>query len=202
MIKLYDYPSSPRARKVRTVLQAKQVEYDSTIIDILKGEQKSAGYLRVNPHGKVPALVHDGTVLYESTVIMEYLDDTFAEPRLLPEDPGTRAHTRVLLHYADNPYDSALRLLAEEILFKPARGEHTAQAVVVDAKNKLRNCFDHISTELGTQKFVAGSLLTLADISYVSWSPLFDALKVDVPHVNIQAWLDRLQHEPCVKTAV
>ncbi len=201
MIRLYDYPSSPRARKVRTVLKAKQLEYDTVVIDVLKGEQKCAAYLRVNPQGKVPALVHNETVLYESSVIMEYLEDTFDEPPLLPEEPGARAHARVLLHYADNPYDTAMRMLAEEIIFKPARKERTVRAVVAEAREKLRNCFGHISRELGTQKFVAGPLLTLADISYVSWLPLFEPMRVDIPHANIRAWFERLRNETCVKTA-
>ncbi|HZT34507.1 MAG TPA: glutathione S-transferase N-terminal domain-containing protein, partial [Nitrososphaera sp.] len=98
MLKLYDFPMSPRARKVRIVLAEKGLQYEKVTIDITKGEQKKPEFLAINPYGKVPALQDDGVTLYESTIIMEYLNDKYPHPPLLPLDPGQRARARVLMH--------------------------------------------------------------------------------------------------------
>ena len=102
-IKLYDFPMSPRVRKVRIVLAEKGLAYEKVNIDITKGEQNTPDYLAINPYGKVPALQDNGTTVYESTIIMEYLNVTYPNPSLLPSAPGQRARARVLMHYADNP---------------------------------------------------------------------------------------------------
>src|SRR6266581_6459121 len=119
MIKLYDFALSPRVRKVRIVLAEKGLRYEKGNVDLFKGEQKKPEYLAINPYGKVPALQDNGTTVYESTIIMEYLNDKYPNPPLLPADPGQRARGRVLMHYADNPYDGACGALVGEVFFKP-----------------------------------------------------------------------------------
>src|SRR5262249_36028637 len=101
MLKLYDFPMSPRARKVRIVLAEKGLQYEKVTVDITKEEQKKPEFLAVNPYGKVPALQDDDLAIYESTIIMEYLNEKYPNPSLLPTDPGQRARARVLMHYAD-----------------------------------------------------------------------------------------------------
>ena len=97
MMKLYDFALSPRVRKVRIVLAEKGLQYEKVTIDITKGEQKTPEYLAINPYGKVPALQDNGTTVYESTIIMEYLNDAYPDPTLLPADSGQRARARVLM---------------------------------------------------------------------------------------------------------
>ena len=200
-IKLYDFPMSPRVRKVRIVLAEKGLEYHKVNIDITKGEQKTPDYLAINPHGKVPALQDKATTVYESTIIMEYLNDAYPDPALLPQDPGQRARARVLMHYADNPYESAIATLAGEIVFKPMQGGSPDEAVVGQATADLNVCFDRIAQELGNQDYLLASGFSLADIAYVSWSLLFPLLKVTVPHPRVKAWLRRVQERPSVQAA-
>src|SRR3990170_6456544 len=122
MIRLYDFALSPRVRKVRIVLAEKGLRYERVPVDLFKGEQRKPEFLALNPNGKVPTLQDDGTVVYESTVIMEYLNDKYPDPPLLPADPGARARARILMHYADNPYEGAAGALARELLIKPMQG--------------------------------------------------------------------------------
>ncbi len=201
MIKLYDFPLSPRARKVRITLESKGLEYEKIPIDITKGEQKTPEYLAVNPYGKVPALQDNGTTVYESTIIMEYLNDTYPAPPLLPDDVGQRARARVLMHYADNPYEHAVATLAAELLLKPLQGGTADHEVVSQANAALNLCFDHLTNELGNNDFLVGSTLTLADIPYVSWALLFPRLNVDIPHPRLEAWINRLKEQPSVQAA-
>ena len=201
MIKLYDFSLSPRARKVRITLEAKGLEYEKVPIDITRGEQKTPEYLAIHPDGKVPALQDNGTTVHESTIIMEYLNDTYPTPPLLPDDVGQRARARVLMHYADNPYEHAVATLVEELLLKPLQGDAADHGVVSHANAALNLCFDHLTTELGNNDFLVGSTLTLADIPYVSWALLFPRLNVDIPHPRLEAWINRLKEQPSVQAA-
>ncbi len=201
MIKLYDFPLSPRVRKVRITLAAKGLAYERVPIDITEGEQKTPEYLAINPYGKVPALQDNGTTVYESTIIMEYLNDAYPTPPLLPDDLGQRARARVLMHYADNPYESAVATLAAELLLKPMQGGVADHEVVSQATADLNRCFDHLTHELGADDFLVGSRFTMADIPYVSWALLFPRLHIDIPHPRLEAWINRLKEQPSVQAA-
>jgi glutathione S-transferase len=201
MIKLYDFPLSPRVRKVRIVLAEKGLQYEKVNIDLLKGEQKKPAYLAINPQGKVPTLQDNGTTVYESTIIMEYLNDKYANPPLLPTDPGACARARMLTHYGDNPYEGAIATLAGELMFKPMQGGTPDPAVVAKAKEDLNACFERLERELGNNDYLVGSAFTLADIPFVSWSMLFPNLQVEVPSGKVNAWLNRLKERPSVKAA-
>jgi glutathione S-transferase len=91
MLKLYDYPDCPFCQKVRVVLAEKDLEYEKVFVDLRKQEQKTAEFLHMNPYGKVPVLVDEDEVIYDSTIINEYLDDEYPLPRLMPEDSGSGA---------------------------------------------------------------------------------------------------------------
>jgi len=92
---------SSASRRVRLCLAEKGLAYDSRIVDMIRGEQHSPAYLVMNPNGVVPTLVHDGRVLYESSVIAEYLDEVFPEPPIRPADPYQRAVMRNFVRWTD-----------------------------------------------------------------------------------------------------
>ena len=85
--KLYHHGSYVCAAKVRFAMDQKGIEWDGIYIDILKGEQFNPDYLKLNPKGIVPTLVHNDTVILDSTVICEYLDQIVPEDPMLPSDP-------------------------------------------------------------------------------------------------------------------
>jgi glutathione S-transferase len=200
MLKLYDFPMSPRARKVRIALAEKGLPYEKVTVDITKGDQKKPEFLAINPNGKVPALQDDGTSIYESSIIMEYLNDKYPNPPLLPTDPGQRARARVLLHYGDNPFDSACATIVGEVFFKP-KGQ-SDQNVITKAKQDLTSCFERLEKELGNNDYLAGTF-SLADISFASWAPLFGPLQVEVPSncPRVKAWFTRIAERAGVKAA-
>src|SRR4029450_1961813 len=96
MLTLYDYPDCPFSQKVRVVLAEKHPQPEKIFVDLRKQEQKSPDFLRLNPYGKVPVLIDEDEVIYESTVINEYLDDEYPLPRLMPDDSGGRSRARLL----------------------------------------------------------------------------------------------------------
>jgi glutathione S-transferase len=95
MLKLYDFGNSVCCQKVRITMDAKGLEWEPISVDLFKAEQYDPEYLRLNPKGVVPTLVHDGKPVIESTLICEYLDEVFPDPPLVPRDPWLRSRMRI-----------------------------------------------------------------------------------------------------------
>ncbi|OCI90879.1 maleylacetoacetate isomerase [Agrobacterium sp. 13-626] len=96
-MKLYSYWRSTSSYRVRIALALKGIEVEYVPVHLVRngGEQNSCAYRKINQQGRVPALVlDDGRVLTQSPAILEYLDETFQEPPLLPSDPVDRANVR------------------------------------------------------------------------------------------------------------
>ena len=95
-MKLYGYFRSSAAFRVRIALNLKKLNYESAFIHLRRGDQRQPGFLDINPQGLVPALEVDDTLLTQSLPIIEYLDETYPEPPLLPSDAKGRARVRAL----------------------------------------------------------------------------------------------------------
>jgi glutathione S-transferase len=97
LLTLHNYWSSVCSQKVRLCLAEKGLEYINRHVNLFEFEHWTPGYLKLNPKAIVPALDHDGRIVIESNVIIEYLEDCFPQVRLRPEDPFARAQMRVWL---------------------------------------------------------------------------------------------------------
>ena len=95
---LHTYFRSSAAYRVRIALNLKGLAYDDAYIHLRKSEQMDAAYRALNPQGLVPTLEHDGHAIGQSLAIMEYLDEVFPQPPLLPSDPLGRARVRQLAY--------------------------------------------------------------------------------------------------------
>ena len=102
MLYLYHHDTSVCAAKVRVVLTEKGLAWDGEMLDLNGGDQFKPDYVKLNPKSVVPTLVHDGRVIVESNVIIEYLDDAFPEPSLRPATVYDRARMRLWLQRLDN----------------------------------------------------------------------------------------------------
>jgi glutathione S-transferase len=95
MLSLYDYGNSVCCQKVRITLREKGLEWSAIKVDLFASEQYDPKYLKLNPKGVVPTLVHDGVPVIESTLICEYLDEKFPDPPLVPIEAAERARMRL-----------------------------------------------------------------------------------------------------------
>lgn len=93
-IVLYNYFRSSTSYRVRLALHHKGISFDYKPINLLKNEQTSEDYLKINPLGGVPTLVHDDKVIPESAAIIEYIEEVFPEPSIFPEDAYMKARVR------------------------------------------------------------------------------------------------------------
>lgn len=100
------------AQKVLLTLEEKGLAYRLVHLDLGKFEQHDPAYLKLNPAGVVPTLVHDGAPVVESSIILEYLDDTFATPPLRPASPLQRAQMRWWMKTVDETVHTSLRPLS------------------------------------------------------------------------------------------
>jgi maleylacetoacetate isomerase/maleylpyruvate isomerase len=96
-MKLFTYWRSQASYRVRIALRLKGIEAELTTLDLLKGDQAAPSYRVINPEMVVPTLIDgDGPPLLQSLAILEYLDEQYPQPALLPKDARTRAHARAL----------------------------------------------------------------------------------------------------------
>jgi maleylacetoacetate isomerase len=95
-MKLYSYFRSSAAFRVRIALNLKRITYDTVPIHLRRNDQSRSDYRNVNPQGLVPTIEGDGQVLIQSMAIIEYLDEVYPEPPLLPPQPADRARVRAL----------------------------------------------------------------------------------------------------------
>ena len=158
-MKLLASPASPYTRKVRIVLAEKRIDCDIEQVDVQPVENPVNGH---NPLGKIPTLVlDDGTPLYDSRVIVEFLDSVSPISRLIPDDLRNRVAVRRWEALADGVLDAGLLVRHELLRAKPER----SRAWLDRQLARMRRSLAHMADELGERAFCHGERYSLADIA-------------------------------------
>ncbi|MBI4524022.1 MAG: glutathione S-transferase family protein [Deltaproteobacteria bacterium] len=196
-IQLYDFASSPNCQRVKIVLEEKKIPYQTIPVDLKKGDQKKADFLKLNPYGKVPVIVDANTVLYESCIINEYLEEKYPEPSLMPKDPGRRAKIRILIDYGLNHFDSPYQRLRQELMKEEK--ERSVEAVE-NAKKDIKTLLQRFERDIGDLTYLAGdfSLLDAALIPRFLRLEGFGVLP-DSSLPRLSRWLERVKGRPSVR---
>ena len=118
MIQLYQFGNSVCCQKVRITLLEKGLEWETKEVNLFRNEQYSPEYLKLNPKGVVPTLVHDGSAVTESTLICEYLEDVFPHPRLVPEAALLRASMRQWSKFVDEGLHEGISEISFSAMFR------------------------------------------------------------------------------------
>ena len=158
-MKLLGSPLSPYTRKVRVVLAEKRIECEMEMVDVQPIDNPVNQY---NPLGKIPAMIlDDGTALYDSRVIVEFLDNVSPFSRLIPDDKRERVQVRRWEALADGSLDAGLLLRYESL--RPKKEQ--SQAWAAKQAGKLKRGLATIAAELGDKPWCHGDRYTLADIA-------------------------------------
>jgi glutathione S-transferase len=192
---LYNAPQSTCSQRVRFVLNAKGLVFEEKKLDLLEGDQLKPDYLALNPNGVVPTLVHDGEVVIDSTVIIEYLDEAVPQGETFtPREPGERARMRSLMRFIDEMPAAAVRVPTFNLAFLPRFAKMSEEEFLAFAESKplrkefmlamgrtgfpekdmnaslerMRRTYERMDAAIaqsGGGPFLQGSRPTLADIS-------------------------------------
>lgn len=158
-MKLFASLASPYTRKVRIVLAEKRIDFDLVVVDVAPVDNPVGEH---NPLGKIPTLLlDDGTALYDSRVIVEFLDSASPASRLLPEDNRERVAVRRWEALADGVTDAGLLVRYESL--RP-RSEQSADWVAKQMA-KVRRGLARLNSDLGTEDWCHGDRYSLADIA-------------------------------------
>jgi glutathione S-transferase len=196
-MKLYDYLQCPFGQKVRLVLAEKEISYELVNVDLRKSEQKRPEFLRLNPFGKVPVLVDEELVVYDSTVINEYLEDEYPYPQLLPEDSAERARARSLEDYADIAFILPVGVMMNEIRKPEAERD---QERVRRSREEIERALAHLNGQLGERPYLAGEF-SVADAAFAPRLMVLRAVGIEIkPQWEpLRRWIDRLAERPSVQ---
>jgi len=200
-MKLIGSVTSPYVRKVRVVLAEKKLDYVFELENVWSPDTKISAS---NPLGKVPCLVmEDGSAMYDSRVIAEYLDTLTPVCKLLPANSRDRANVKVWEALADGVADAAVLAFLERTQ-RPA--ELQSPAWIERQMGKVRAGLQVMSDNLGEQPFCMGIHYTLADVAVgcmLGWLLLrFPAIAWRDEHANLARLFDKLSERPSFKDTV
>ena len=188
---LFFWPTSTCSQKVRIVLAEKGIPFTGRILDWKNQEQVSDWYLRINPNGVVPSIVHDGQTVTDSSAIIEYLDEVFPQPALSPVQAVQRAKMRAWMRYFEEVPTVAIRIPSfnrriVKVMSQMPRGKFDAITAKLPLRKyfyqemgqsgfseqryaqsveMLQNCLRRVDAALDDgRKYLLGDDLTLADV--------------------------------------
>jgi maleylacetoacetate isomerase len=179
-MKLYDYFRSSAAYRVRIALNLKGLAYERHEVHLVRGggEQLTPAYRAINPQARVPALeLDDGTILTQSSAILEWVEETHPEPPLLPADPTLRARVRAIAAIAACDIHPVNNLA----VLKYLRGQlgHDQETVNSWYRHWIEEGFRAIETLVEGRSFCFGDRPSLADVALVP--QVYNARRFDVP---------------------
>ena len=138
MLQLYTARNSICTQKVFIALYEKDLDYEMKTVNLFANEQYSPEYLKLNPKGVVPTLVHEGRPIVESSLICEYLEDAFPQRRLVPRDPYLKARMRLWSKLVDEALFEATREISFSAMFR----EKMRQMTPEQRETRFRNVGD------------------------------------------------------------
>ena len=192
------YHAEPLANSLKSLIPLKEkgLEFKSIYVDLHRFEQHEPWFLKINPEGQVPVLDHDGVIITHTTVINEYLEDTFPDtPPLRPADPAGKARMRYWNKFVDEHVMNYVsiwgwhrmvgviargvaggefeKLMARIPLYEQREKWRTArsgfdQKDLDNATRKINVAVDKVEAQLKSYPWLAGEVYTLADINFFS----------------------------------
>lgn len=201
MIELLEHPLSPYAQKVKIALAEKGVPFTVRTPDAIGSGATPLDFRAASPRGEVPVLFADGQPIFDSTIILEFIEDKFPTPALLPADPLARARARMIEEVCDTHYEAINWGLSEIIYFRRAEGEleDTLRAAAAAQIGRLNAWLEN---QLGDADWLNGGTFGWADLSAVPYVQGAAGFGLAPPAGSrLDAWLTRVRARPSVAAA-
>ncbi len=229
-VHLFHFATSNCSQRVRFTLDEKGISWTSHHIDLLRCENATPDFIEINPKGVVPVLIHDGKTIIESNDIIGYVDEHFGGEALTPAGAIDRHYLEDSLGRSSN-FQSALKVLTHEFLFKPFRrmnerqlddyakgtgnpelenfmrefssGEGFSREKIVSAVGEAEDILSTLETRLEAEPWLTGQKFGLADISW-----LVNLHRMSHMHYPFSAyprldeWLKRTRARSAFRTAI
>jgi glutathione S-transferase len=196
-MKLYWHPFSIVPRRVRIAFREKAIAYEEVEVDLPAGAHRRPEFLRLNPFGQVPVLEDGALVIAESVAILEYLEERFPTPALLPDDVANRAVARQFMlwayDYVASPWEA---WMAQWFKGVPADAPSVRQGRAL-----LASHLDVLEVRLRSREWLVGSY-SFADICYAPVVTVLDRVRLrDLVDERpaVRAWVERLLARPAVR---
>jgi glutathione S-transferase/RNA polymerase-associated protein len=198
---VYEHPLSPYAQKVKIALDEKGVDYEAKMPAAIGTGHVDQAFLSANPRGEVPALVDGEVTIFDSTIILEYVEDKWPLPPLLPKDPAGRAHARMIEEVMDTAFEPINWGMGEIRWFKRAEGER-ARVIEASAAGQARGLYGWLTRALGDRRWFGGETFGWADLSVAPYLNGASGLGIGPQSSSpLSAWLARANERPSVQKA-
>jgi glutathione S-transferase/RNA polymerase-associated protein len=165
---VYEHPLSPYAQKVKIALDEKGIAYETRLPMAMGSGQPDLAFLKANPRGEVPALIDGEMSIFDSTIILEYLEDKWPTPALLPKTAAARATARMIEEVMDTSFEPINWGMGEIRWFKRAQGQR-ARTLEARASSQARGIYTWLARHLGERDWFNGESFGWADICVIPY---------------------------------
>jgi glutathione S-transferase/RNA polymerase-associated protein len=198
MLRLYEHPLSAYAMKVKMALNAKGLPFEALVPEGMSQGKAAGEFLDANPRAEVPTLIDGDVRVFDSTIILEYLEDKWPEPKLLPDSPAERARVRMIEDLMDTQYEPNNWGTMEVIRFRRASGE-LADRLVTFGRVNIERHQQWLDRQLEGRRWFNGTSFGWGDIAvapYLNRSAGYGYFPK--PGSRLAEWFDRVNREPAV----
>ncbi len=196
-LRLYTFKLCPFAHRVRLALAEKRLLAEQIEIDL---KNKPADFKALSPDGRVPLLVHGPAKLWESAVILEYLEEAFPQQSLMPSQPAARAKARLWMEFAN------ARLFAPTHRLIFAKDDALRRELVAEMVGSVRALEAAVTERSGDGSYLLGDQFTLADIALYPWFEQaatlarFSAFRMPADCRGVAKWCEAIARRPAVQS--
>ncbi len=198
-LRLYWHPFSIFPRRVRIALREKAVTFEEIEVDLPGGATRSASFRQLNPFGQLPVLEHDGVVIYESVAILEYLEERYPNPPLMPHDLAARARVRQWTQASGSYLAGPLKRWVARLFTPEEMWNRDDQALAAREIGAHLDALDLTLADAGD--YLVGSF-SLADIAYAPLVCELAAVGLGEQlggRPAVGAWIERLRGRSSIR---
>jgi glutathione S-transferase len=199
---LYDHPLSPYAQKVRIALREKGVAFELALPGGLGAGGAAGEFAEANPRAEVPVLIDGESRIFDSTIILEYIEDKWPSPPLLPAGAAERARVRMIEEVMDTHYEAINWAMGEINWFRRAEGDF-AERLKARAAEQTAGFLAWLERQLGDRPWFNGASFGWGDLCVVPFVAASAAMGMAPARGGaVSTWLDKVLARPSVADTV